>query len=137
MKITKELATFLANEGVLTQFINNNATQRINPNRIIRQIDEGFAWDITPERERFWHFMDIKYRNDNSTPMATPTPTMVLRDLPFPTARLSTHMTGRICSENNLCSHISLEPELGNPRTPNNPNLFSTIILFFRNIFTT
>jgi hypothetical protein len=70
MKIDKELATFLAKEGVLTKFINNHIErhggQMID---IICGVGEGFLWCTTPEGSDFWAELQTKYNtyyNENN-----------------------------------------------------------------------
>jgi hypothetical protein len=58
MKITKELAKFLAEEGSLTKFIDNYESQTpslLNANFVIMSIIVcGFEWRITPEGYEYW-----------------------------------------------------------------------------------
>jgi hypothetical protein len=64
MEITKQLAKFLAKEGVLTEFVDNHIIQcGEDYDRIIRQIDEGFAWSETLEGHEYWHNLHFKYYN--------------------------------------------------------------------------
>ena len=62
MKITNELAKFLAEEGALTQFIDNHINQDgENSPHIIRGVSPGFVWRNTPEGEEYWLNLCKKY----------------------------------------------------------------------------
>jgi hypothetical protein len=71
MKISIELAKFLANEGVLTQFISNHKKyprKEINPSLTI---SNAFLWSLTPEGTRLWRklhekFEEIMAYNENN-----------------------------------------------------------------------
>jgi hypothetical protein len=68
MKITKQLATFLANEGSLTRFI-NNYTNEIHKygdfNITISEMTSGFQWSESTEGIDFWIMLASKYNNEN------------------------------------------------------------------------
>ena len=69
MKITKHLATFLAEEGILTQFIDNHVKQfGEDHNPIIYTVSHGFSWHNTPEGQEYWNELHFKHctRNENN-----------------------------------------------------------------------
>jgi hypothetical protein len=62
MKITKHLAQFLAEEGVLTEFVVNHINQCGEyHDRIISGVGYGFIWRNTPEEHHYWHKLSVKY----------------------------------------------------------------------------
>jgi hypothetical protein len=63
MKITKELAQFLADEGVLTQFVYNHIFQYGKDHTfIIRGVSPAFTWRKTPEGHNYWLRLHYKYK---------------------------------------------------------------------------
>jgi hypothetical protein len=71
MKINKQLAKFLANEGVLTRFINNHIAQHGEDYPItICHIRFAFRSNLTPEGSDFWLELNRKWKW-KSTPEGT------------------------------------------------------------------
>jgi hypothetical protein len=62
MKITKHLAQFLAEEGVLTEFVVNHINQNgKDDNFIISGVGHGFTWSKTPEGYEYWNYLHEKH----------------------------------------------------------------------------
>ena len=69
MKITKDLAQFLAEEGALTQFVDNHINQYDkDDNFIIYGVGHGFTWSKTPEGYEYWNYLHEKHctRHENN-----------------------------------------------------------------------
>jgi hypothetical protein len=62
MKISKKLAKFLAEEGVLTKFIDNHIDQHgTYTSYLITMVTSGFTWIHTPEGQKYWEKLNAKY----------------------------------------------------------------------------